>query len=81
MHFAKMLVSFKDGRKEKESQNTRLDHLYRIKKKGYKRADEELKKRIKAIVATFKRYKNIIRQHWQKKMFQSNRSKFYQKLD
>ena len=54
MHFAKMLVSLKDGRHEKKSQKTRLGHLYQVKRKGYKRADEKLKKRIKAIAATFK---------------------------
>ena len=42
----------------KESQKARLDHLYRVRRKGYKRAAEELKQRIKAKVATLKRYKN-----------------------
>ena len=42
------------GMLRKESQRTRLDHLYRVKRKGYKRAIEELKQRIKAKVATLK---------------------------
>ena len=46
------------GMLRKQSQKTRLDHLYRVKRKGYKRAAEELKQRIKAKAATLKRYKN-----------------------
>ena len=38
----------------KESQKTRLDHLYQVKRKGYKIAAEELKQRIKAKAATLK---------------------------
>ena len=44
----------KTGMLRKESQKTRLDHLYRVKRKGYKRAAEELKQRIKAKAATLK---------------------------
>ena len=38
----------------KESQKTRLDHLYRVKWKRYKRAAEELKQRIQAKAVTLK---------------------------
>ena len=39
----------------KEKQKVRLNHLLRVKKKGYKGAAEELKQRIKAKAATLKR--------------------------
>ena len=42
----------KTGMLRKESQSTRLDHLYRVKRKGYKRAAEEFKQWIKAKAAT-----------------------------
>ena len=42
----------------KGSQKRRLDHLYRVKRKGYKGAAEELKQQIKANAATLKLYKN-----------------------
>ena len=48
---------------------TRLDHLYRVKRKGCKIGAEELKQRIKAKAATLKRYKNRYRQN---RLFQSN---------
>ena len=54
----------------KESQKTRLDHLYRIKGKGYKRAAEELKQRIKAKPVTLKQYKNRVKQCRQNRLFQ-----------
>ena len=67
----------------KESQKTKLDHLedHRFKRKGYKRAAEELKQRIKAKAATLKRYKNRVKQYRQSRLFQSNQFKFYQELD
>ena len=37
-----------DKNVEKESHKTRLDHMYRVKRKGYKGAVEELNQRIKA---------------------------------
>ena len=55
----------------------RLDHLYRVKRKGYKRAAEELKQRIKAKATTIKRYKKRVKQYLQNRLFQSNLSKFY----
>ena len=71
----------KTGMLRKESQSTRLDHLYRVKRKGYKRAAEELKQRIKAKAATLRRYKNRVNQYRQNRLFQSNQSKFYQEWD
>ena len=65
----------------KESQKTRLDHLYRVNKKGYKKAAEEFKQRSKAKAANLKRYKNKVKQYRQNRLFQSNQSKFYQELD
>ena len=65
----------------KESQKTRLDHLYRVKWKRYERAAEELKQRTKAKAATLKRYKNRVNQYRQNRLLQSNQSKFYQELD
>ena len=67
----------------KESQITKLDieSLYRVKRKGYNRAAEGLKQRIKAKAATLKRYKNRVNHYRQNKLFQSNQSKFYQELD
>ena len=53
----------------KKSQMTRLDYLYWIKTKGYKRAAEKVKQRIKAKAATLKCYKNRIKQNrkWSKR--------------
>ena len=65
----------------KESQKTRLDHLYRVKKKVYKTAAEELKQPIKAKAAILKRYKNRVKQYQQNRLFHSNQSKFYQELE
>ena len=65
----------------KESQKTRLDHLYQVKRKGYKRVAEEPQQRIKAKVVTLKRYKIRVKQYQQNKLFQSNQPKFYQELD
>ena len=53
------------GMLRKESQKTKLDHLYRVKRKGYKRVAEELKQRIKAKAATLKQYKNRVNQYRQ----------------
>ena len=64
----------------KESQMTRLDHLLRIKKQGYKRVAKELKQRIKAKDVFLKRYKNRVKQYRQIRLFQSKQSKFYQEL-
>ena len=47
----------------------RLDHLYRVKRKGYKRAAEELKQRIKAKATTIKRYKKRVKQYLQNRLF------------
>ena len=44
----------------KESQKTKMDYLYRDKRKVHKRAAEELKQQIKVKVATLKRYKNRV---------------------
>ena len=66
----------KTGMLRKESQSTRLDHLYRVKRKGYKRAAEELKQRIKAKAVALKQYKNRVKQCRQNRLFQSNQSKF-----
>ena len=69
------------GMLRNESQKVRLDHLYRVKKTGYKRAAEELKQQIKAKDATLGQYKNRVKQYQQNRLFQSNHSKFYQGLD
>ena len=55
--------------------------LYRVKRKGYKRGAEEPKQRIKGKASTPKRYKNRVKQYRQNRLFQSNRSKFYQDMD
>ena len=47
-----LIERWETGILRKESQKTSLDHLYRVKRKGYKRAAEELKQRIKAKAAT-----------------------------
>ena len=62
----------KTGMLRKESQKTRLDNLYRVKRKGYKRAAEELKQRIKAKAATLRRYRTRVNQYRQNRLFQSN---------
>ena len=76
-----LIEKWETGMLRKESQKTRLDHLYGVKRKGYKRAAEELKQRIKAKAATLRRYKNRVNQYRQNRLFQSNQSKFYQELD
>ena len=67
-----LLERWETGMLRKESQKTRLDHLYRVKEKGYKRAAEELKERIKAKAGSLKRYKNRVNQYRQNRLFQSN---------
>ena len=81
-----MLVPLKDGRQEcwerkVRKGKTRLDHMYRVKRKGYKRAAENLKQWIKAKAATLKWYKNRVKQYRKNRLFQSNQSNFYQELD
>ena len=65
----------------KESHKTRLDHPYRVKWKGYKRAAEELKQRIQAKAVTLKRHRNRVNRYRQNRLLQPNQSKFYQELD
>ena len=60
---------------------TRLDHLWRVKRKGYKKSAEEFTQRIKAKAATLKRYKDRVKQYRQRRLFQFNQSKHYQELD
>ena len=57
------------GMLRKESQKTWLDHPHRVKKKGYLRAVEELKQRIKAKAPALNRYKNRVKQHGQNRLF------------
>ena len=57
-----LIERWERGMSRKESQKTRLDRLYRIKRKVYKRAAEELIQRIKANTATLKQYKNRVNQ-------------------
>ena len=61
--YVSLIERWETGMLRKESQKTRLDHLYRVKRKGYKRAAEKLKQRIKAKAATLKRYKNRAKQY------------------
>ena len=70
-----------DKNVEKGKSDHKIGHLYRVKRKGYNRAAEGLKQRIKAKAATLKRYKNRVNQHRQNRLFQSNQYKFYQELD
>ena len=49
------------GMLRKENQKTMLDHLYRVKRKGYKIAVEEFKQRIKTKAAILERYKNRVK--------------------
>ena len=76
-----LIERWQTGMLKMESQKTRLDNLYRVKRKGSKRATEELKQRIKTKVAILKQYNNIVKQYRQNRLFQSNQSKFYQELD
>ena len=82
MHFTKILVSLKDGWQEYLERKVRRQGwiIYiEPKRKGInKRAAEELKQLIKAKASTLKQYKNKVKQYRQKRLFQSNRSKFYQ---
>ena len=74
----------KDGRQECWERKVRrqgFDHLYRVKKKGYKRAAKELEQQIKAKAATLQQYENRVKQYRQNSLFQSYQSKFYQEFD
>ena len=42
-----MIERCKDGKLRKDSQTAKLNRLYSVKKKGFKRVAEELKQRIK----------------------------------
>ena len=79
--YVSLIERWGTGMLRKESQKVRLDHLYRVKKTGYKRTAEELKQQIKAKDATLGQYKNRVKQYQQNRLFQSNHSKFYQGLD
>ena len=79
--YVSLIERWGTGMLRNESQKVRLDHLYRVKKTGYKRAAEELKQQIKAKDATLGQYKNRVKQYQQNRLFQSNHSKFYQGLD
>ena len=48
---------------EKGKSENKVDHLYRVNRKGYKKTVEELKQCIKAKDATRKRYKNRVKQY------------------
>ena len=72
-----MIEEWKDGKLRKEIQEAKLNRLYSVKKKGFKRVAEELKQRIKATSATVKRYTERVKQYRQKRLFQTNQSKFY----
>ena len=52
-----------DRNVEKGKSENKVDHLYRVNRKGYKKTDEELKQCIKAKAATRKRYKNRVKQY------------------
>ena len=69
------------GMSRKESQKTKLDHLYQVKRKGMKEQLKKLSNRFKTKAATLKQYKNRVKQYRQNRLFQSNQSKFFQKLD
>ena len=58
----------------------RLEHLYHVKRKAYKRAAEELKQRIKAKATTVERYTDRV-EYRENRLFQSNQSRFYQGLE
>ena len=76
-----LIERLETGILRKESQKARLDHLYRVKRKGYKRAAKEIKQRIKAKAATLRRYKNRVNKYRQNRLFQYNQFKFCQELD
>ena len=76
-----MIERWKDGKLRKETQKARLNRLYSVKKKGFKRVAEELKQRIKAKLATVKKHTQRVKQYRQNRLFQSNQSKFYEELD
>ena len=70
--YVSLIERWGTGMLRNESQKVRLDHLYRVKKTGYKRAAEELKQQIKAKDATLGQYKNRVKQYQQNRLFQSN---------
>ena len=65
----------------KKSQKTRLNDLYQVKRKRYKRAAEKLKQQIETKAATIKRHKSRLNKYRQNSMFQSSQPEFCQKLD
>ena len=50
-----------DRNVEKGKSENKVDHLYRVNRKGYERTVEELKQCIKAKAATLKRYKKRVK--------------------
>ena len=76
-----LIVRWKNGSLSKGTQKERLDRMYQVKKKGFKRVAEELKQRITAKAATVKRYTDRVSQYKQNRLFQSNQAKFYEELD
>ena len=67
-----------DRNVKKGKSEGKVGYLYRVKRKGYERAAEELKKQIKVKAATLKRYTNKVKQYRQITLFQHNQSKFFQ---
>ena len=49
-----------DRNVEKEKSEDKVGYLYQVKRKGYKRAAEEVKQRVKPKTATLRQYKNRV---------------------
>ena len=76
-----LITRWQNDRLNKEREKERLDQMYRIRRKGFKRVAEELKQRITAKSATVKRYTDRVNQYKQNRLFQSNQARFYDELD
>lgn len=57
-----------------ESQKTKVNHLYRVKRIQYNGADEEFEHLIKIKVATLKRYKKKVKKYHPNRLFRFNQS-------
>ena len=66
---------------KKKKHSRRLQRKYNMKMKGLKVAREEIKQKIKAKVGKITRYQNGLSQYQQKRMFNNNEGRFYQRLN
>ena len=58
-----------------------LDHKYKTKEKGFQVFLKELKQRVTAKAAKRRRYENRVKQFWQNRLFDSDKTRLFEELD